>query len=167
MQRLRSEESDRRAEPVLATGTSRWRWAGSHLAVAFGGTALVLAAGGLGAGLIYGLIIGDVGEIGRLLAASLAYIPAAWVLIAIGVALFGLAPRWTMLAWAPLSVCFVIGLLGDLLGLPQWLVDLSPFERTPAVPAVDVAFGPLIVMTLIGLGVTWLGLMGLRRRDIG
>ena len=72
-----------------------------------------------------------------------------------------------MLAWAPLSVCFVIGLLGDLLGLPQWLVDLSPFERTPAVPAVDVAFGPLVVMTLIGLGVTWLGLMGLRRRDIG
>ncbi len=59
VQRLRSEESDRRAEPVLATGTSRWRWAGSHLAVAFGGTALVLAAGGLGAGLIYGLVVGD------------------------------------------------------------------------------------------------------------
>ena len=167
VQRLRSEESERRAEPVLSTRTSRWRWAGSHLAVAYGGTALVLAAGGFGAGLIYGLIIGDLGQVGRLLAAALAYTPAAWVMIAIGVALFGLAPRWTMLAWAPLSACFVIGLLGDLLGLPQWLEDLSPFERTPSVPAVDLALGPLVVMTIIGVGVTWLGLVGLQRRDIG
>jgi ABC-2 type transport system permease protein len=167
VQRLRSEESERRAEPVLSTRTSRWRWAGSHLAVAYGGTVLVLAAGGFGAGLIYGLIIGDLGQVGRLLAAALAYTPAAWVMIAIGVALFGFAPRWTMLAWAPLSVCFVIGLLGDLLGLPRWLEDLSPFERTPSVPAVDLALGPLIVMTVVGIGVTWLGLAGFQRRDIG
>jgi ABC-2 type transport system permease protein len=72
-----------------------------------------------------------------------------------------------MLAWAPLSVCFVIGLLGDLLGLPQWLEDLSPFECTPSVPAVDFALGPLAVMIVIGAAVTWLGLVGLRRRDIG
>ncbi len=135
--------------------------------MAYGGTLLVLAAGGFGAGLVYGLIIGDLGQIGRLLAAALAYAPAAWLITAIGVALFGLAPRWTMLAWAPLSLCFVIGLLGDLLGLPQWLEDLSPFERTPSVPAVDLTLVPLAVMTLIGAGVTWLGLVGLQRRDVG
>jgi ABC-2 type transport system permease protein len=167
VQRLRSEESERRGEPVLATGTSRWQWAGSHLCVAFGGTALVLAAGGLGTGLVYGLIIGDLGQAVRLVGAALAYAPAAWVIVAIAVALFGLAPRWTMLAWAPLSLCFVIGMLGSVLGLPQWVVDLSPFEHTPAVPAADLALVPLAVLTAIGAGLTWLGLAALRRRDIG
>ena len=121
-----------RGEPVLSTRTSRWRWAGSHLAVAFGGTALVLAAGGLGTGLVYGLIIGDLGQVGRLLGAALAYVPAAWVLMAIAVALFGLTPRWTMLAWAPLSLCFVIGMLGDVLDLPQWVESTS--RRSSARP---------------------------------
>ncbi len=49
--RPRSEETAGRAEPLLATGLSRARRAGSHLAVATaGGTALLLAAGiGFGA----------------------------------------------------------------------------------------------------------------------
>ena len=44
--RLRGEETDGRAEPLLATATSRTRWALSHTAVAFGGTfVLMLLAG--------------------------------------------------------------------------------------------------------------------------
>jgi len=44
--RPRAEESAGRAEPLLATGLSRDRWVGSHVAVALaGGTALLLVAG--------------------------------------------------------------------------------------------------------------------------
>ena len=70
--RLRAEESEQRAEPVLATAASRTGWAGSHVLVAGGGAALVLATGGALAGLAHGLRAGDVGgqlarvlEIGR------------------------------------------------------------------------------------------------------
>ena len=49
----RSEETGR-AEQLLATAMSRWRWVGSHLAMAAGGTVLILAGAGLGMGLAYG-----------------------------------------------------------------------------------------------------------------
>lgn len=45
--RLRSEESTMRAEPVLATAISRWRWAGSHLIIALAGSVALLALPGL------------------------------------------------------------------------------------------------------------------------
>jgi ABC-2 type transport system permease protein len=44
--RLRSEETGLRAEPVLATRTSRIQWAASHLVVAAFGTTVILLAGG-------------------------------------------------------------------------------------------------------------------------
>lgn len=57
--RPRAEESAGRAEPLLATGLSRNRWLGSHVAVALeGGTALLVLAG-LGFGLIGAASAGD------------------------------------------------------------------------------------------------------------
>jgi hypothetical protein len=40
--RLRSEEASMRAESVLATPVSRWRWGASHLTVAFAGSVILL-----------------------------------------------------------------------------------------------------------------------------
>ena len=42
--RLRAEETALRAEPLLATGVTRTRWAASHLVMAFGGTTRAGAA---------------------------------------------------------------------------------------------------------------------------
>jgi len=70
-------------------------------------------------------------------------------------------------SWAVLAGSFVIGLLGDVLRLPDWIVKLSPFERTPALPAADLTVLPLAVLTLIAAVLVFGGLVGLRRRDIG
>ena len=78
--RLRAEETSGRAEPLLATALSRTRWALSHATIAFGGTALLLAAAGLAAGLGHAAQTGDAGQIPRLLGAALLQAPAAWVL---------------------------------------------------------------------------------------
>jgi ABC-2 type transport system permease protein len=102
--RLRTEESSGRAETLLATPTPRLRWAASHLAIAFGGSAVVLVAGSLGLGLLAGLTTSDLGQVPRVALASLAYVPPVWILAAIAAALFGVAPQWTALAWAPLAV---------------------------------------------------------------
>ncbi len=48
--RMRSEEASGRLEPLLATALSRVRWVGAYVAVAMGGSLLILAANGLGAG---------------------------------------------------------------------------------------------------------------------
>ncbi len=60
--RLRGEETSGRAEPILATGTSRTRWALSHAVVAFGGATVLLGAAGLAAGLAHAAQTSDAGR---------------------------------------------------------------------------------------------------------
>lgn len=165
--RLRTEESAGRAEPVLATALGRIRWASTHVAVALAGTALLLAAAGSGTGLAYALTGAGSGEVGRLLLAGVAQVPAAWVLGAVALALFGLVPRWSAAGWAPLAFCFVVGTLGPLLGLPDWVEDLSPYAAQPMLPAEAFAAGPLVGLTALAAGLIAAGMFGLRHRDIG
>lgn len=165
--RLRGEESGGRAEPVLATPVTRRRWAGSHLLVALAGSAVVLAAAGLGVGATFGAATGEPVQVARMLSAALLYVPALWVLIGVAAALFGFASRAAALVWAVLAGCILIGLLGPLLGLPGWLMDLSPFQHVPQLPVVDATLWPPLALTLIAAGLTVVGLAALRRRDIG
>ena len=60
------------------------------------------------------------------------------VLGGFAVALFGLLPRFAGLAWAALVVALLLGQLGELLQLPQWLMDVSPYTHVPQVPVADM-----------------------------
>ena len=165
--RLRSEETALRAEPVLATGVSRTRWAMSHLTVALGGTAVLLVSAGLGAGLIHSANTHDMGQLGRVLGAALVELPAAWVLTAIVAAAFGLAPRLTVLGWAALAFFLLLGQLGPLFKLKQWAMDLSPFAHVPRLPGNAFSVTPMLWLLGIVAAATAAGLVGFRRRDIG
>jgi ABC-2 type transport system permease protein len=165
--RLRVEEVSGRAEPVLATALSRWRWAGSHAVVAVVGTAVMLAVSGAGIGLAFALRGGGLDEVPRLAGAALVQAPAAWFLGGIGLALFGWAPRASAVAWAPLVFCVVAGLIGPLLGLPDWVADLSPYNYLPQLPAEHFTAVPVVAVTATALAFFAIGLAGFRRRDLG
>jgi ABC-2 type transport system permease protein len=167
--RLRGEESARLAEVVLVTPTGRLRWAVSHLAVVIVGTAVVLAAAGLGAGLGYGLRAGDVGtQVPRLLEAALVQLPAALVVAAAAVALFGLRPAWSVTGgWVALGLATLAALLGPTLRLPQWLADIFPFGHVPRLPGSALTATPLIWLSAAALALAAAGLAGLRHRDLG
>jgi ABC-2 type transport system permease protein len=165
--RLRTEESGGRAEPMLATPTSRFGWMWSHLAVALGGSALIMVAGGLGTGATYALVIGDAGQVPRLIGAALVQVPAVWVLVGVACALFGLIPRWAIAAWAVLALALVVAMFGTLLDLPSAVMDLSPFQHTPQAPAQDPTALPLLVLLAVGAGLTAVGVAAFQRRDVG
>lgn len=165
--RVRTEEAAGRAEPVLATPVSRTRWARSHLALAFGGSVAVLALVGAAFGLSDAVVTGDASAIGDALVGALAFVPAVWVLVGFTAVLVGVFPRATVAAWGALGACFVIGMFGQLLDLPSWLQDVSPFQHVPRYPAADLELLPLVVLLLVALALTALGLAGLRRRDVG
>ncbi len=165
--RLRSEETQLHAEPVLATPVARERWAMSHLLVAAGGSVVLLATAGLAVGISYGLVGGGIAVVPGLLADALVYTPALWLMVGLTFALIGLFPRAAIAAWGVLAGCFIIGFLGELLGLPGWLMDLSPFDQVPQLPAAHFNALPLIVITAIAGGLGMAGSAGLRRRDIG
>ncbi len=165
--RLRAEELGERAAPVLSTAVHRLRWAMSHVAIALGGSVVMLLLLGVGAGAVYALQVHDAGQIPRVMGAALAHVPEAWTLIGITLAAYGVSPRLAMAGWAALGAFVVLGELGPLLNLPQWVMDLSPFTHTPKLPGVPVAVTALAVLLAVALALGGAGLAALRRRDLG
>lgn len=161
-----AEENAGRAEALLATGLSRVRWAGSHLAVALaGGTALLLLAG-LGIGGAGAASAGDSGLVLSLTGAALAHAPALWVTAGFAAVLSGWLPRAAQAAWVVPVYAFVTGYLGQLLRFPDWMNGLSPFGHVPRLPAAPMDWTPLAVLTLVAAALLLLGLEGFRRRDL-
>jgi ABC-2 type transport system permease protein len=166
--RMRAEEAGGTLEPVLATAVSRARWVGAHVVSTVLGLAVLFLIAGAGMGFAYGIAAGDVaGETVRGVEAVLVRVPAALVIGAVVVLLFGALPRLAVaLSWAMLSVTFVVMQLGAILDLPQIVLNASPFTHVPGVPAADVTVYPLVVLTLVALGVGGAGLLAFRRRDL-
>jgi ABC-2 type transport system permease protein len=167
--RLRTEETSGQAEPVLATATSRVRWAFSHIGVAVAGAALLLAVAGVATGLGYGLRAGSAGtEVARMTGAALAQLPSALVLAAVAIAVFGLLPQAAgAAAWTALGLVVLLNLFGQSLQLSHWVLDVSPFTHAPRLPGGPVSAAPLLWLCAAALAATAAGLAGLRRRDIG
>ena len=167
--RLRAEETDGRAETVLATRTGRVRWALSHIAVAVGGTAVLLAVAGVATGLGYGLRTGSAGtEVARMLGAAIAQLPASLALAAVAVLLFGLRPGAAVPgAWTAVGLAVAIELFGQVLQVSHWVLDISPFTHSARLPGGTLTAAPVLWLSLAALAFAVLGLSGLRRRDIG
>ncbi|OBI90231.1 ABC transporter permease [Mycobacterium sp. 1245805.9] len=164
--RLHQEETGQRAESTLAGAVSRTHWLASHLVAALAGSAFAMLASGVAGGLVYGIAAGDIGgKLAVVVGTAAVQLPAIWLLAAVTVALFGLAPRFTPVAWGVL-VCFVaIYLIGELGRFPQWLLDLEPFAHTPRVGA-DFTAAPLLWLLAIDVALIILGAMAFRRRDL-
>ncbi|GAA0690954.1 exporter of polyketide antibiotics [Kitasatospora atroaurantiaca] len=168
VQRLRGEETGGRAEPVLATAVSRLGWAGGHLLFPLLGSAVLLATGGLAAGLAAGAELGELGgRVQDLLGGALVQLPAVWLAAAAMLAIFGLLPRWTSAGWGVLAVFLVIGWLGPALQFDRLVLDLSPFTHLPRLPGGAVEARPLLWIGAAAALLAVAGLAGLRRRDLG
>ncbi|MFJ3517090.1 ABC transporter permease [Streptomyces sp. NPDC090131] len=159
--RLGGEESGQRAEPLLANAVGRLRWAGGHLAVAFGGSTLILLLAGLGLGLGHGR------GLGAAIGATLAQLPAVWLIGALAALLYGAAPAYAPAAWAVAGGALALGWIGPALNLPQAALDLSPFAHLPRLPGAQALdWSPPLALTALAVALTAAGLVALRRRDM-
>lgn len=164
--RLRSEERDGRAEPTLALSVSRRRWLLSFATVAALGSATIMVVAGAVAGFAYGLQVGDLGEVVRLAAAALVWVPAQVLLGGLALALVGAKPRSAPAAWAGLGIALVVGLLAETLGLAQGLRNVSPFEHVPALPAESFRLAPTLGLLAVTAVLAAIGSAGFQRRDL-
>lgn len=165
--RLRAEEAEGRAELLLATPRSRARWLGANLVLATASVAVVAVVAGTAA--TVGLTLSGVenGPPGLLVAAALAHAPAAAVFVAATAVLFATAPRFSIpLAWGILAVGLVLGQFGELLRLPTWLQDLSPFRHSAAMPVEPFDPTAALILSAIALAGAGIATFLLRRRDL-
>ncbi|HEX5256795.1 MAG TPA: ABC transporter permease [Mycobacterium sp.] len=164
--RLHQEESSQRAETVLAGAVSRTRWLASHLVTALAGSAVAMLASGVTAGVAYGIAAGDVGgKLPMVVASAAVQVPAVWLLSAVTVCVFGIAPRLTPVAWGVLIGFVSLYLIGSLAGFSQWLLDAEPFAHIPRIGA-DFTVVPLLWLSAIDVGLMVLGAMAFRHRDL-
>jgi ABC-2 type transport system permease protein len=164
--RLRSEEVSGRADPVLAAPVGRRRWAGSHLAMALVGTLVLALVCGVAMGAGAALVLGEAARVGELAGAGLVMVPAMWLLAGATLLLYGLVPRWSLAAWALVAWVFVAAMFGILLDLPQWMLNLSPFQHVPALPAASMAWTPVVALTAVAVALIVAGLAAIDRRDL-
>ncbi|GAA2513511.1 ABC transporter permease [Pilimelia columellifera] len=165
--RARSDETDGRAELALATTVTRPRWIGAYLVVTLLGVTALLAAAGLAAGLAHANNTGRAADIGRVLGAALAHLPAVAVLIGAAAAIVGWLPRHAAATgWGTLVAVVVLGQVGPVLELPRLVLDLSPFAHVPRLPGGEFAAVPLLWLALAATLLAALGVVGFRRRDL-
>lgn len=165
--RLHAEETSQHAEALLAGSVSRTRWLASHLSIAMAGSAAAMLITGLVTGLTYGASTGDpIAKVPTVVGTALVQLPVIWLLAAVTVAIFGLAPRFTPVTWGVLVLCIALFLLGSLSGLPHWVLDLSPFAHIPVVGAGQFDAQPLAWLLGIDLVLITVGCMTFRRRDL-
>jgi ABC-2 type transport system permease protein len=92
-------------------------------------------------------VVGGAGSLlADLLGAAAVQLPAVAVLGAATLAAVTMAPRWaTGISWGLLVASIVVGpMFGPSLGLPSWLMNLSPFTHVPNAPVVTVTLAPVL-----------------------
>ena len=129
------------------------------------GSALVLAASGLGAGLADAINSDDAGRLPVLLTAGVVpRPPSGW----------SSARRWRCSVWCRrrrrglgrARRVRVLSVLGPLFNLPDGVLGLSPFDHVPQLPADDFSAAPLLALSAVAAALTAAGMLGFRRRDL-
>ena len=163
-----AEEHDGRTEQVLATATSRHRVYLASTAVAVVGATWLLLVTGLSMAIGFGAVAGNLGDtITRTLPAALTQAPAVWLVTALTVTAYAFRSGWALAGWILLALFLTLGQFGELLRLPSWLVEISPFAHVPRMPAEPFAVTPAATMTLLAAALLFVGAALYRARDIG
>lgn len=160
-----SEENAGTVDLQRATGIRRWSPLGATTALAGGAVLLMVVA--LHAGGALGLYTQDSTQ-------SVDYTTLAWatwsqlgptlLFTGLAVALVGLRPTWMPIAWLALGFSGVTSLMGEILQLPQWVIDASPFSHTQVGANAD--WWTIAAMVGLGSVFTVIGLVGARSREI-
>ncbi len=164
VQSARGEETSGRAEDVLSSPVSRWRWLGAQLVVISVATALIVLAAGAAMGVTAAATLHDGSMFGRLVGSAANFLPATLTVIALTAAVYAWFPRLLAVVWVYLGYALVIGMFLEV--LPDWTGWASPFHFTPNLPADEFDIVPLIVLLVIAAALYALALLGFRRRDI-
>jgi len=164
--RLGTEESSGHAEAVLAGAAARVGWAASHWLLALAGVAWLMLVAGAATGVGHALALGDSSQVITITVAALTRIPAAWVLVGLVVAVWGIWPRATALVWGAYAAFIVVGEFGPLLGVPRWVMDVSPFAHSPVLPGPAGELTGMVWLTLVAGAFLAIGSAAFRRRDL-
>ena len=165
--RMRQEENLGTAELILSSPVSRVRWLLDYLVLGTVSIALVLAVSA-GVGALGILATGNTAAgVGDMFAAAAAQLPAALIYLGVLALVFVLLPGITIaLGWTLVGIGVTFGVFGGLIGLPDWVRNISPFTHTPVATQGATDWSGGIWMLGISILAALLALLLMRRREL-
>ncbi|QJY51161.1 hypothetical protein [Pseudonocardia broussonetiae] len=161
-----AEETSRRAVLLLAQPISRARLAGTDLAATAAGTVALLCMAGVAAWAGASTVGAPLG-LGAALAGALNSAPIALLSIGAAMLALGWAPRTVLAIGAlPGAGGFLLLVLAQSTGAPDWVVQLSPFAHLAAVPQTTPDWAGATGMCTVAVLLAGLGVLVYRRRDL-
>lgn len=161
----RREEAALRAEPLLARAVGRVRWLGSHLVVAacaavvgaaVGGAAMAGAAGASG-----------MSDVPRIFVSGFNALPVTALFAGLAVFAIAVVPRHANgISVGLLVLAVVVNLFGEVLDLPDAVLNLSPFHHVALMPAARFDAGGAAALAAVGVLLAVAGLVTFARRDV-
>lgn len=162
----RQEEADGQLETLLAQPLGRDRWLSGRMALAAVATALLSCTAGLllwAGAASQGLDV----SLAKLVEAGANALPVSLMVLGVSALLFALVPRASSaVSYALVTVAFLWYMVGSVLGVPEWLVGLTPFQHIGLVPARSFQAEAAVVMVAVGAAAAVGALAVFRRRDL-
>lgn len=163
---VRREEADQQLETLFALPVRRERWLAGRLWLAAAGSALLALTAAVFAWAGAASQHAHVAFL-RLLEAGANCLPCALLFLALSSLGFAVLPRAsTGIAYGLVSVAFVWQLVGDLVGAPRWLLDVTPFEHVGLVPSQAFRATDAVTMLVVAAAVALVSVWSFRRRDL-
>jgi len=85
---------------------------------------------------------------------------------ALAVAAYSLRSSWSIAGWGLVAGFLTLGQLGELLRLPEKVIQLSPYVHSPRMPVEPFSSGAPIVLGTLAALLMMLASEGFRLRDI-
>lgn len=163
--RLHGEETNHRADPLLAGSFSRSKLFASYSIVSLVGSAIaVLVSGGM-VSIVLSVNKSAVSSV-DIMQQSILTIPAIFLLVSIAIFAIGVRPSLRFFAWLAIVASFTLTLLGPILRLDDKILSLSPLWHIPSASLDSISLHSVFIMLAIAVLLIFLGFVGFNKRDI-
>jgi ABC-2 type transport system permease protein len=163
---LRGEETAGRLEHRLSGTLSRMRWLAAHGIVIVTGLVVIVVVPSVVLASTTAWSMGTRVDVGRVVGAGAAYLPAELLVGGLALALFGLKPRAFPAGWAAFAFVAFLAFLGPGLKLAGWVLDLTPTTHVGNPPLGTVEALPSVLLAAIAAALGVAGAVGFRRRGV-
>lgn len=163
---LRNEEAEGYLDNLLVRPVSRASWAWGRVFLTVAG--IVLAAQLVGIAAWLGTASQQAGvAYGDLFRASINAIAPGLFLLGTGVLVWGFAPRYTaIVTYGIVAWSFVVQMIGSILNLSPWILDLSLLHHIALAPATDPNWSSVVSLALLGVMGCAAGIWRFKNRDL-
>ncbi|SCF14209.1 ABC-2 type transport system permease protein [Micromonospora coriariae] len=161
-----ADEADGRLTLLFAQPVTRLRLLLAELAVTASGAAALVAVAGLATWAGAAAVGAPLG-LGGSLAGAMNVLPVALLCLGAAVLALGWLPRAVALVGAlPATGGFLLRVIADSTGAPDWVGRLSPFAHLAPVPDLSPNWPAATFMVAAAVALTALGAVGYQRRDL-